>query len=47
MLVDERSQFTRPFDASSFDPVAAGQQVLRDVEAWRLAASDPHPTAAR
>jgi hypothetical protein len=47
MLVDERSRFTRPFDATSFDPVAAGQQVLRDVEAWRLAANDPRQAAAR
>jgi len=47
MLVDERTRFTRPFDATSFDPVAAGQQVLRDVEAWRLAARDPRQAAAR
>jgi hypothetical protein len=47
MLVDERSRFTRPFDASSFDPIAAGQQVLREVEAWRLAASDPRQAAVR
>ncbi len=47
MLVDERTRFTRPFDAVSFDVVAAGQQVLRDVEAWRQAASDPRQAAAR
>jgi len=43
MLIDERSRFTRPFDASSFDAVAAGQQVLREVEAWRLAAGEANP----
>lgn len=45
MLIDERSRFTRPFEASSFDPVAAGEQVLRGVEAWRAAAVGPtaHP----
>jgi hypothetical protein len=47
MLVDERTRFTRPFDASSFDAVAAGQQVLREVEAWRQAASEPRQAAAR
>jgi hypothetical protein len=47
MLVDERSRFTRPFDATSFDAVAAGQQVLREVEAWRQAANDPRQAAAR
>jgi len=41
MLVDANSRFTRLFEASSFDPVAAGQQVLRDVESWRSAASGP------
>jgi hypothetical protein len=41
MLVDERSRFTRPFEASSFDPVAAGEQLLRGVEAWRAAAANP------
>jgi hypothetical protein len=40
MLVDANSPFTRPFEAISPDPVAAGQQVLREVEAWRLAAID-------
>ena len=40
MLVDGKSPFTRPFEAISPDPVAAGQQVLREVEAWRLAAID-------
>jgi hypothetical protein len=38
MLVDDRTRFTRPFEASSFDCLAAGEQVLRDVETWRLAA---------
>ncbi|HMC11504.1 MAG TPA: hypothetical protein VKH44_09450 [Pirellulaceae bacterium] len=47
MLVDQNSRFTRPFEASSFDPVAAGHQVLRDVEAWRTAASEPRTAAAR
>lgn len=39
MLVDERSRFTRPFEATSFDPVAAADQVLKAVETWRTAAS--------
>jgi hypothetical protein len=40
MLVDQRSRFTRPFEASSFDAVAAGEQVLREVESWRSAAAE-------
>jgi hypothetical protein len=40
MLVDNRSRFTRPFEATSFDPIAAADQVLRDVETWRTAAKD-------
>jgi hypothetical protein len=40
MQVDANSPFTRPFEAISPDPLAAGQQVLREVEAWRLAATD-------
>jgi hypothetical protein len=40
MLVDERSRFTRPFEATSFDPMAAADQVLREVETWRSAAKD-------
>jgi hypothetical protein len=40
MQVDANSPFTRPFEAISPDPVAAGEQVLREVEAWRLAAID-------
>jgi hypothetical protein len=40
MLVDERSRFTRPFEATSFDPVTAADQVLREVESWRTAAKD-------
>jgi hypothetical protein len=35
MLVDGRSAFTKPFEATSFDALAAGEQVLRDVTAWR------------
>ncbi len=46
MLVDANSRFTRPFEAISFDPLAAGQQVLREVEAWRAAATQPR-TASR
>ncbi len=38
VLVDDRSRFTRPFEASSFDCLAAGEKVLREVETWRLAA---------
>jgi hypothetical protein len=38
MLVDPRSRFTRPFEATAGDPLAAGEQVLREVEAWRMAA---------
>jgi hypothetical protein len=39
MLVDDRSRFTRPFEATAHDPLAAGEQVLRSVEAWRAAGS--------
>jgi hypothetical protein len=38
MVVDPNSPFTRPFDATADDPLAAGEQVLREVEAWRMAA---------
>src|SRR5205823_197075 len=41
MLVDANLRFTKSFEASSFDPVAAGQQVLRDVETWRAVANEP------
>ena len=37
MRVDADSPYTRPFEASSFDPVAAGEDVLRQVEQWRQA----------
>jgi hypothetical protein len=47
MIVDERSRFTRPFEASSFDAVAAGEQVVREVEAWRAAAGDVRTAAVR
>jgi hypothetical protein len=40
MLVDPRSRFTRSFEAISSDPLAAGEQVLREVEAWRMAARE-------
>ena len=40
MLVDDRSRYTKSFEATSFDPVAAADQVLRDVETWRTAAKD-------
>jgi len=39
MLVDPRTSYTRPFDATSFDPIAAGEQVLNEVERWRSAAA--------
>jgi hypothetical protein len=35
MLIDERSRFTRTFEATSFDPIAAGQHVLGEIERWR------------
>jgi hypothetical protein len=41
MLLDQHSRFTRPFEAASFDCLAAGEQVLREVEAWRTAGSNP------
>lgn len=44
MLVDDRTRFTRPFEASAFDPVAAGQEVLQSVEAWRTAARPAAPS---
>jgi hypothetical protein len=37
MLVDPRSRFTRPFEATAADPLVAGEQVLREVEAWHMA----------
>ena len=40
MLIDERSRFTKPFESASFDPVAAGEQVLQSVESWRIASRD-------
>lgn len=40
MIVEAQSRFTRPFEAISADPLAAGEQVLKDVEAWRLAGVD-------
>jgi len=47
MLVDERSRQTQAFESTSPDPIAAGEQVLRDVEAWRArsAAISPSPLA--
>jgi hypothetical protein len=39
MLIDASSRLTRPFEASSFDCLAAGEQVLRDVQMWRSGAS--------
>jgi hypothetical protein len=39
MLVDPRTRYTRAFDATSFDAAAAGEQVLKDVEKWRAAAT--------
>jgi hypothetical protein len=40
MLVDDRSRFTKPFESSASDPVAAGMEVLRQVEAWRAGPPD-------
>ena len=40
MLVEAQSRFTRPFEAVSADPLAAGEQVLKAVEDWRLAGID-------
>ncbi len=40
MLVDPRSRFTRPFESIAADPLTAAQQALREVEAWRAAASE-------
>jgi hypothetical protein len=36
MIVDNRSRATRAFEGASFDPVAAGEQVLGEVERWRV-----------
>jgi hypothetical protein len=41
MLIDERSRFTRSFEVNAADPVAAGEQVLREVEAWRSGGAAP------
>jgi hypothetical protein len=38
MLVDERSRYTRPFEASGVDPIGAGERVLEAVENWRAGA---------
>jgi hypothetical protein len=43
MIVDDRTRFTRPFEATTPDCVAAGEQVLREVENWRLAARENVP----
>ena len=40
---DDRTRFTRPFEATSPDCIAAGEQVLREVETWRLAARENAP----
>jgi hypothetical protein len=37
MIVDARLRATRSFEGASFDPVAAGEQVLVEVERWRTA----------
>ena len=37
MLVDPRSRFTKPFEATGADPLAISEQVLREVESWRSA----------
>jgi hypothetical protein len=47
MLIDQRSRFTRPFEASSFDAIAAGEQVLRDVESWRTAGTEQQARLAQ
>ena len=39
MLVDANSAYTRPFEATTAGPLEAAEQVLRDVERWRLAAA--------
>jgi hypothetical protein len=39
MRVDSESQFTRPFESIANDPLAAGETVLQNVEAWRTAAT--------
>jgi hypothetical protein len=39
IIVDPLTRYTRAFDATSFDAIAAGEQVLRDVEKWRAAAA--------
>jgi hypothetical protein len=38
MLLDETSPYTRDFEAISTDPLIAAQDVLHEVEQWRLAA---------
>jgi hypothetical protein len=39
MTVDKNTNYTRPFEALSTDPLAAGEAVLRAVETWRSAAT--------
>jgi hypothetical protein len=40
MLIEPQSQYRRAFEATAADPLAAGEQVLRDVETWRTAAAE-------
>jgi hypothetical protein len=47
MLIDPQTRYTRPFDATSFDPIAAGEQVLKEVEGWRASAATVPSTAAQ
>jgi hypothetical protein len=38
MLVDAQSNYTRPFEVKSAEPLEAAERVLREVEQWRLSA---------
>ncbi|MDX1947736.1 MAG: hypothetical protein SFU86_20230 [Pirellulaceae bacterium] len=45
MPVSEKSPFTRPFEQTAANPLAAGELVLREVSTWRAAANSPEPDA--
>ncbi|MCI0358312.1 MAG: hypothetical protein L0211_07505 [Planctomycetaceae bacterium] len=46
--VDEKTRYTRPFEAAGTDPLAAAERVLAEVSSWRTAAQPTtQPTGTR
>jgi hypothetical protein len=43
MLVEPQSRLTRAFEATAVEPIAAAEEVLRQVEVWRTAAAPVQP----